>query len=116
MSALQISLFVLCGSLLCVSGNSQMDDKALSESLLWSQLKQISTAPLSQPSGVLSSFVKNGEPVVGKRGFDSIGHNNHFGSSSRGMGRNTSGDDDNLVFTFESLFPAIARQLRSRGQ
>ncbi|XP_046562941.1 uncharacterized protein LOC124271834 [Haliotis rubra] len=116
MTALPITLVVLCGTAVCVFGNSQMGDKALSQSLLWSQLKRMSTAPLAQSSGGISSFDRNGEPDVGKRGFDSIGHSNHFGSSSRGMGRNTSGDGDSLVYTFESLFPAIARQLRSRGQ
>ncbi|KAL8601380.1 hypothetical protein ACOMHN_042384 [Nucella lapillus] len=47
-----------------------------------------------------------------KRGFDSISQNSGFGMHRGSFGGN-SGNGENLTFTFESLFPAIARGLRS---
>lgn len=46
-----------------------------------------------------------------KRTFDSISRNTGFGSTNRNSW--ASSGNDHLAFTFESLFPAIARGLRS---
>ncbi|KAK7093559.1 hypothetical protein V1264_007285 [Littorina saxatilis] len=54
---------------------------------------------------------KNGGDMS-KRSFDSISRSSGFGGMNRGSwGGGRQGD--NLTFTFESLFPAIARGLRS---
>ncbi|XP_076472702.1 uncharacterized protein LOC143302075 [Babylonia areolata] len=59
-------------------------------------------APLSKRNGL-------------KRGFDSISQNSGFGMHRGSYGAGNSGDE-NLTFTFESLFPAIARGLRSSNK
>jgi hypothetical protein len=49
----------------------------------------------------------------GKRSFDSISRGSGFGGMHRSFGGSSNRSGDNLTFTFESLFPAIARGLRS---
>jgi hypothetical protein len=52
----------------------------------------------------------------GKRSFDSISRGSGFGGMHRGFGGSSNRSGDNLTFTFESLFPAIARGLRSTAR
>lgn len=64
------------------------------------------------PGGRKSFRLPEGRPLLRKRTFDSISRNSGFGNS-HSWGSSGRTGHNNLSFTFESLFPAIARGLRS---
>lgn len=84
----------------------------LLRSAVRSELKHLRGRKAVRSSEGEQLLKRSGGEVL-KRSFDSISRSSGFGGMHRGSWGGMSRNGENLTFTFESLFPAIARGLRS---